>query len=187
MTKKSDFDCRSKSTCILFALGIAFGIAFSLAPMWLQAQQTPDWMFALEGSYVGRFEVEANDSEEIVARDSRIDGLRNGKEDGFVLQISIESNQEIEKSAQMWTWNQAEGVIEVAALSDRQAQTSKWFVSSEGLTTTLTRGASDEGKAVIERWRLERLPGQLRWDKSINTGDGEWQFRWRYVLDEFVD
>jgi hypothetical protein len=40
---------------------------------------------------------------------------------------------------------------------------------------------------VIERWRLERLPGQLRWDKSINTGDGEWQFRWRYVLDEFVD
>ena len=169
---------------ILRAVVICSACVFSSFYVRLNAQQTPDWMFALEGSYVGRFEMDLDDSDDVLTLDARLDGLRNGKEDGFVLQVSTEREGQIEKSAQMWSWNDDAAMVEITSLSERQASTSTWFVSSSGLMTTLTRGSSDSEAAVIERWRLERLPGQLRWDKSVNKGDGEWQFRWRYVLDE---
>jgi hypothetical protein len=86
----------------------------------------------------------------------------------------------------MWNWNDANQTVEVASLNDNEAVTSEWFVSSGTLSTSLTRGSSEGHAAVIERWRVERLPGQLRWDKYVNFGDGKWLFRWRYVLDEVV-
>ena len=46
-------------------------------------------MFALEGTYIGRLEMEVG-SESLLTYDVRMDGLRNGKEDGFMLQISKE-------------------------------------------------------------------------------------------------
>lgn len=183
MSNNLPIDCARRSLRAVLCAGFVFSSLCSV----LNAQQTPDWMFALEGTYVGRFEMALEDSDELVTRDARVDGLRNGKENGFVLQVSIESEVGIEKSAQMWTWNDEAGMIDIASLSDRQANTSAWFVSSAGLMTTLTRGSSDAKNAVIERWRLERLPRQLRWDKSVNAGDGKWLFRWRYVLDEFED
>ena len=183
MSNNLPIDCACLSWRAFLSAGFAF-ISFWPA---LKAQQTPDWMFVLEGSYVGRYEVALEDSDEVLTRDARLDGLRNGKENGFVLQVSTESENGFEKSAQMWSWNDELKMVDIASLSDRQAETSAWFVSSVGLTTTLTRGSSDAKNAVIERWRLERLPGQLRWDKSVNMGDGTWLFRWRYVLDEFED
>jgi hypothetical protein len=150
------------------------------------AQQTPDWMFALEGTYIGRLEMEVG-LESLLTYDVRMDGLRNGKEDGFMLQISKEQDEAISESAQMWLWDHENSVVEVTVLENNQPTISEWFVTQSGLSTSLTRGAAEGQRAVIERWRLERLPGQLRWDKYVNFGDGDWRFRWRYVLDEAID
>jgi hypothetical protein len=87
----------------------------------------------------------------------------------------------------MWLWDHEDSVVEVTVLENNQPTISEWFVTQSGLSTSLTRGSAEGQRAVIERWRLERLPGQLRWDKYVNFGDGDWRFRWRYVLDEAID
>lgn len=143
-------------------------------------------MFALEGTYIGRLEMEVG-LESLLTYDVRMDGLRNGKEDGFMLQISKEQDEAISESAQMWLWDSEASVVEVTILENNQPTISEWFVTQSGLSTSLTRGSAEGQRAVIERWRLERLPGQLRWDKYVNFGDGDWRFRWRYVLDEAID
>jgi hypothetical protein len=153
----------------------------------LQAQETPDWMFALEGRYVGRFEEAVLGTDELLTFDVRIDGLRNGKEDGFVLQLSTDMSGQISEAVQMWNWNRTSSTVDITVIAENQPQISEWFYTSSGFSTLLTRGTSEGNVAAIERWRLERLPGQLRWDKYVNFGDGNWQFRWRYVLDEQID
>ncbi len=183
MTKIKDSVCTLRALHLFLFLSLTLGYLISSA----QAQITPDWMFALEGPYVGRFEQAIEGKDELVTYDARFDGLRNGKENGFVLQLAKEVNGEISKSVQMWNWNDANQTVEIALLNNNEAMTSEWFVLSGTLSTSLTRGASEGNAAVIERWRIERLPGQLRWDKYVNFGNGEWKFRWRYVLDEVVE
>jgi len=166
-------------TPILF-VGFALASSASLA-------QAPDWMFALEGAYVGRHEMQpADGTTELITVDARMDGKRSGSEDGFVLQLSRETEDGIEKEAQMWSWNSENGLLEIMAIQDGQRIESEWFASQKGPTVHLTRGGSVAGQAAIERVRLERLPGQLRLTKQYNIGDGEWMLLWRYILDDLV-
>jgi hypothetical protein len=148
--------------------------------------QAPDWMFALEGTYVGRFEMPAGEGENMRTVDARMDGKRSGAEDGFVLQFARESEDGIVKEAQMWSWNASAGALDVTAIQDGQRNETQWFATPKGLAVNLTRGGAVEGAAAIERLRLERLPGQLRLTKQYNLGDGEWTLQWRYILDDFV-
>ena len=167
----------------LFAIGfVVFGTL--LFPSSISAQ-APDWMFALEGSYVGRFEKPSGDGEAMDTVDARLDGKRSGAEDGFVLQFAREVASGIVKEAQMWSWNGAAGALDVTAISDGQRTESQWFAAPKGLAVNLTRGGTVEGAAAIERLRLERLPGQLRLTKQYNLGDGAWTLQWRYILDDF--
>lgn len=151
--------------------------------------QAPDWMFALEGTYVGRYEAPSkasDDAMDMQTLDARIDGKRSGAEDGFVLQIALEAESGVVKEAQMWSWNSALNQLEIMAIQDGQRTQSQWFADQVGPTVNLTRGGSVAGQAAIERLRLERLPGQLRLTKQFNTGDGQWTLLWRYVLDDFA-
>jgi len=148
--------------------------------------QAPDWMFALEGTYVGRYEIPAGEGEAMETVDARMDGKRSGAEDGFVLQFARESVTGIIKEAQMWSWNASEGALDVTAIQDGQRNETQWFAEPKGLAVNLTRGGAVDGAAAIERLRLERLPGQLRLTKQYNLGDGEWTLQWRYILDDFV-
>lgn len=50
--------------------------------------QAPDWMFTLEGTYVGRFEMPASEGGNMRTVDARMDGKRSGAENGFVLQFA---------------------------------------------------------------------------------------------------
>jgi hypothetical protein len=151
--------------------------------------QAPDWMFALEGTYVGRYEVpleDPSDAATMQTLDARIDGKRSGAEDGFVLQIALEAEDGVVKEAQMWSWNSESNQLDIMAIQDGQRTQSHWFAEQSGPAVNLTRGGSVAGQAAIERLRLERLPGQLRLTKQFNTGDGQWTLLWRYVLDDFV-
>lgn len=166
-----------------------FFLAFStFAGSTVQAQ-APDWMFALEGTYVGRLEWHP-ESPSLEATpltvDARMDGKRSGSEDGFVLQFSREAEGGIEKEAQMWSWSSTENTLDIMAIQNGQRTESQWFATQSGPTVLLTRGGTVNGQAAIERLRLERLPGQLRLTKQYNTGDGEWTLLWRYILDDFV-
>lgn len=155
-----------------------------LFPSFISAQ-APDWMFALEGSYVGRFEKPSGDGEAMDTVDARLDGKRSGAEDGFVLQFAREAASGIVKEAQMWSWNGVAGALDITAISDGQRTESQWFASPKGLAVSLTRGGTVAGAAAIERLRLERLPGQLRLTKQYNLGDGVWTLQWRYILDDY--
>ena len=149
--------------------------------------QAPDWMFALEGTYVGRYEIPADEGEAMQTVDARLDGKRSGAEDGFVLQFSRESATGIVKEAQMWSWNASADALDVTAIQEGKRNESQWFAAPKGLAVNLTRGGTVDGAAAIERLRLERLPGQLRLTKQYNLGDGEWMLQWRYILDDFVE
>lgn len=161
-------------------------VSFALASL-TSFSQAPDWMFALEGSYVGRHEMQpAEGATGLITVDARMDGKRSGAEDGFVLQLSHETEDGIEKEAQMWSWKSEDGLLQIMAIQDGQRTESEWFASQKGPTVHLTRGGSVAGQAAIERLRLERLPGQLRLTKQYNIGDGEWKLLWRYILDDLV-
>jgi len=148
--------------------------------------QAPDWMFVLEGTYVGRYEV-PDEEGGVSALDARWDGKRSGQEDGFVLQISRESGTNVEKEAQMWEWNSELQVLDVTAIEDGQRISTQWFAHESGPAVLLTRGGNANGRAVIQRLRIERLPGQLRVHLHHNSGDGNWDLQWRYVLDDFLE
>ncbi len=148
--------------------------------------QAPDWMFTLEGAYVGRFEIPSDEDGALNTVDARLDGKRSGAEDGFVLQFAKEMAEGIVKEAQMWSWNFNASALDMTAIQDGQRIESQWFAAPKGLAVNLTRGGTVDGAAAIERLRLERLPGQLRLTKQYNLGDGEWILQWRYILDDFV-
>lgn len=164
-------------------------LMFIVASLFLASNvhgQAPDWMFALEGTYVGRYEIPAGDGEVMKTVDARLDGKRSGAEDGFVLHFAHESTTGIVKDAQMWSWNASVGALDVTAIQDGQRRDTQWFAAPNGLAVNLTRGGTVDGAAAIERLRLERLPGQLRLTKQYNLGDGQWTLHWRYILDDFV-
>ena len=148
--------------------------------------QAPDWMFTLEGTYVGRFEMPTSEGGNMRTVDARMDGKRSGAENGFVLQFARESEDGIVKEAQMWSWNASAGALDITAIQDGQRNENQWFAAPKGLAVNLTRGGTVDKAAAIERLRLERLPGQLRLTKQYNLGDGEWTLQWRYILDDFV-
>jgi hypothetical protein len=149
--------------------------------------QAPDWMFAFEGTYVGRYEIPVEEGKAMETVDARLDGKRSGAEDGFVLQFARESATGIVKEAQMWSWNASAGALDVTAIQEGQRNETQWFAAPKGLAVILTRGGTVDGAAAIERLRLERLPGQLRLTKQYNLGDGEWTLQWRYILDDLIE
>ncbi len=164
----------------------AASIGVLLLSFFVAMGQAPDWMFALEGTYVGRYEV-PDATGELSTVDARWDGKRSGKEDGFVLQISRERAAVVEKEAQMWEWNNDLSVLDIMAIADGQRISTQWFAEESGMAVLLTRGGSANGQAIIERMRIERLPGQLRVQLHHNSGDGNWGLQWRYVLDDYLE
>jgi len=167
------------SPLMLLLVGLATGMLNGVMA------QTPDWLFVLEGAYVGRYEVpDANG--DLMVQDARWDGKRNGKEDGFVLQISRELGATVSKEAQVWTWNSQDSQLDLMVLEDGARKESQWFCETNGPATILTRGGNRGQRAAIIRLRMERLPGQLRVQEHANFGDGEWILQWRYVLDDYM-
>lgn len=148
--------------------------------------QAPDWMFALEGSYVGRLEEATDVSDQLSTSDARLDGKRNGKENGFVLQWALASDIQISEVAEMWNWQSDQENLLITRLEGNRPVSSMYWVTESGNMTVLTRGASEGQQAVLERIRIQRIPGQLRFDRYVNFGDGNWEFRSRFVLDEFI-
>jgi hypothetical protein len=144
--------------------------------------QTPDWMFALEGTYVGR--IESIDADVSKSSDVRLDGLRNGSENGFVLQFAISTDDGIHERVEMWGWDAQNEQVKMTSLEDNKQVSSSWFVQNTGPQVVMSRGGSESGRAVLIQWRIQRLPGQLRMDRMINDGSGHWELRDRYVLDE---
>ena len=144
--------------------------------------QTPDWMFALEGTYVGRMETMEGALK--ATTDVRLDGLRNGSEDGFVLQFAISTEFGIRERVEMWGWDKELDQVLMTTLEDNKPLVSKWFVDQSGAQVVLSCGGSEAGRAVLIQWRITRLPGQLRMDRLINDGSGRWELLDRYVLDE---
>tara|TARA_B110000285_G_scaffold189072_1_gene215566 strand:- start:1863 stop:2387 length:525 start_codon:yes stop_codon:yes gene_type:complete len=144
--------------------------------------QTPDWMFALEGTYVGRLEV--MDGESKTKSDVRLDGLRNGDEDGFVLQFATSTEQGIRERVEMWSWDDQAGQVQMTTLEDNKPTKFSWFVNANGRQVVLSRGGSENGRAVLIEYRIQRFPGELRLNRFINDGSGEWVLRDRYILDE---
>ena len=120
-------------------------VAFHAASLLFVSQvygQAPDWMFALEGTYIGRYEMPTGEGENMRTVDARMDGKRSGAEDGFVLQFARESENGIVKEAQMWSWNAAEGALDVTAIQDGQRDETQWFAAPKGLAVNLTRGGA---------------------------------------------
>ena len=157
-------------------------LVFACFPALESLAQTPDWMFALEGTYVGR--IESIDADVSTSSDVRLDGLRNGSENGFVLQFAFSTDDGIHERVEMWGWDNQMGQVEMTTLEDNKPMSSRWFVSKPGAQVILSRGGSDAGRAVLIQWRIQRLPSQLRMDRLINDGSGQWELRDRYVLDE---
>ena len=149
--------------------------------------QTPDWMFALEGTYVGRCESPNASNDKIpIIRDIRMDGLRNGTEDGFVVRYVMESEMGVSDWVEMWGWDEASGMVEMTTITGNQPAKYSWHVESSGSLTVLTRGGSENNQAVIFRLKLQRLPGQLRMNRFVNDGSGAWEWRERYILEEYT-
>ena len=146
------------------------------------AAQAPDWMFALEGTYIGRVEHSNGEMESV--QDVRLDGLRNGEENGFVLQFRYSTADGIREKVEMWDWNVETSQVLMTTLEENKPFSSSWFSQKEGAQIVLSRGGEFAGRAVIIQLRLLRLPGQLRMDYLFNNGDGEWKLFERYILDE---
>lgn len=171
------------------ALGMRLGLLNALVLFFFlneSSAQAPDWMFALEGSYVGRMEEVSDVPDEVSTRDARLDGKRNGKEDGFVLQWALATDVQISEVAEMWTWQSGQDNLLVTRLEGNRPVSKTYWVSESGNMTVLTCGSSEGNQAVLERIRIQRIPGQLRFDRYVNFGDGNWEFRSRFVLDEFI-
>jgi hypothetical protein len=167
----------SSFTRIVFLVSI-----FSFPSAHESLAQAPDWMFALEGTYIGRVEDSSTEIESVY--DVRLDGLRNGDENGFVLQFRYSTANGIREKVEMWNWNVETSQVLMTTLEDNKPFSSSWFVEKEGAQVVLSRGGEYAKRAVIHQLRVLRLPGQLRMDYLINAGSGAWELIERYVLDE---
>ncbi|MGB1075922.1 MAG: hypothetical protein ACPGYK_07005 [Flavobacteriales bacterium] len=153
--------------------------------------QTPDWMFALEGSYIGYKSVP-----DIYAgggqrqEDARLDGKRNGAEDGFVLQWMISSEEAEEmvmEHLETWHWNSDLERMVMTRIVDNRPVVENWVVTqSSSSRAVLERGGEWNGKPTLMRMTMERLPGQIRFEFRTNDGSGKWEMAFRYILDDHV-
>ena len=155
---------------------------FAAAPV-LQAQ-TPDWMFALEGAYIGRLELpDANSPTGKADVDARLDGRRNLSENGFVLQWMIEGDAGVEETLTTWHWEDAH-VCETSIVGGRPTEEC-WLVAGQTPNAvTLRRGGEYAGTAMLFERTVERLPGQLRITDLRNDGNGKWLFTQGFVFEE---
>lgn len=159
---------------------LAAGLAASLT---LHAQ-TPDWMFALEGAYIGRFEMpDASGEQDKATWDARLDGRRNLQENGFVLQWMVEREGGVEETLTTWHWED-EHVCETSIVAGRPSEVC-WLVAGQtDHAVILRRGGEFSGSAMLFERTVERLPGQLRITDRHNDGSGKWAFAQGYVFEE---
>lgn len=146
--------------------------------------QTPDWMFALEGVYIGRLEMpDPSGVGDKVSWDARLDGRRNLQENGFVLQWMIERDSGVEETLTTWHWED-ERVCETTIVSGRPSEEC-WLVTGQtDHAVILRRGGEFGGAAMLFERTVERLPGQLRITELHNDGSGKWEFAVGYVFEE---
>lgn len=159
-------------------------LLISLAALGSLRAQTPDWMFALEGAYIGRLELpDASSVTGRVSVDARLDGRRNLSENGFVLQWMIEEESGVEETLTTWHWED-EHVCETAILAGRPAEEC-WVVADQtDHAVVLRRGGEHAGTAMLFERTVERLPGQLRITDRRNDGSGAWTFAQGFVFEE---
>ncbi len=163
--------------------------------------QTPDFMFALEGTYVGQKEIpDATAGGGRRTLDARLDGRRNGAEDGFVLQWKLAkdvSNAQqtsdsvavlmVTEQLETWHWDDNRGRLVITRIVDNKPIIEDWFVMDETSSrAVLERGGEWANAPALHRLTLERLAGQIRFERRVNAGDGKWTVVHRYMLNDFV-
>ena len=170
------------SLFIRFAV-LAFMLANSMPQSRVMAQ-APDWMFALEGAYIGRLDLpDSNSPTGKSSLDARLDGRRNLAEDGFVLQWMVEEGDAVDET--LTTWNWADGRVCETSIVDFRPMEVRWLVErTTDHAVVLRRGGEWKGKAMLFERTIERLPGQLRISDRRNDGNGTWLFESDFVLEE---
>jgi hypothetical protein len=149
--------------------------------------QTPNWMFALEGTYIGRQEIpDIHAGGGRRTNDARLDGRKNGEENGFVLQWREEGqNEEIEVRLETWHWDAELEQVVITRIVENKPIAENWFVlESDGAHAVLSRGGEHENGPALLKLTFERLPGQLRLDLRANNGSGKWTEVYRMLLDD---
>lgn len=168
---------------------------FSLLVLGLSAcsmsAQTPDWMFALEGAYIGYKyvpDIYAGGGQR--QEDARLDGKRNGSEDGFVLQwltSAEEATEMVIEHLETWHWNSDLERMVMTRIVDNRPVVENWVVTQSSTSNAvLERGGEWNGKPMLMRMVLERLPGQIRFEFRTNDGSGKWEMAFRYILDDVI-
>ena len=146
--------------------------------------QTPDWMFALEGAYIGRYEEpDPTGVKDELTWDARLDGRRNLSENGFVLQWMIEGELGVEETLSTWHWEEGR-MCETEIVDGRPAEVCWLLYRQTDHAVVLRRGGEWEGQAMLFERTVERLPGQLRISDEHNNGDGNWRFHQGFVFEE---
>jgi len=146
--------------------------------------QTPDWMFALEGAYIGRYEVpDPSGLKDELTSDARLDGRRNLSENGFVLQWMIEGESGVVETLSTWHWKEGQ-MCETEIVGGRPAEVCWLLHRQTDHAVVLRRGGDWEGQAMLFERTVERLPGQLRITDQHNNGDGTWRFHHGFVFEE---
>ena len=154
--------------------------------------QTPDFMFALEGTYIGHKEipdVSAGGGRRL--EDARLDGKRNGAENGFVLQWMIaepSSSNMITEHLETWHWDAETARVVITRIVDNKPIVEPWFVEDQTSSrAVLVRGGEFEHAPALLRLTLERLPGQIRFELRTNDGSGKWNVVHRYLLEDYSE
>lgn len=160
---------------------MCLGLAFLPDTMW---SQTPDWMFALEGAYIGRMETpDPSGERDELTTDARLDGRRNLEENGFVLQWMISEAEGVVETLTTWHWED-DRVCETR-IEGRQPVEDCWVIHrTTQHAVVLRRGGEFEGTPILFERTVERLPGQLRITDLHNNGDGKWSFHHGFVFEE---
>lgn len=161
----------------------AMGLGFVFLSDTIRSQ-TPDWMFALEGAYVGRMETpDPSGERDELTTDARLDGRRNLDENGFVLQWMISEEQGVVETLTTWHWE--DGRVCETWIEGRQPVKVCWVIHrTTQHAVVLRRGGEFEGTPTLFERTVERLPGQLRITDLHNTGDGKWNFHHGFVFEE---
>lgn len=154
--------------------------------------QTPDFMFALEGTYIGHKEIpDINAGGGRRLEDARLDGKRNGAENGFVLQWMIAdpaSDNMVTEHLETWHWDAETGRVVITRIVDNKPIAEPWFVENQTTSrAVLARGGEHNNAPALLRLTLERLPGSIRFELRTNDGSGQWDVVHRYLLDDYSE
>lgn len=154
--------------------------------------QTPDFMFALEGTYIGHKEIpDVNAGGGRRLEDARLDGKRNGAENGFVLEWMLAdptSNNLVTEHLETWHWDAATERLVITRIVDNKPIAEPWFIEEQTSSrAVLARGGEYNNAPALLRLTLERLPGQIRFELRTNDGSGKWTGVHRYLLDDYSE